>query len=44
MGFPDVDMGDEQAFVSALLDNRGQSTMSFPKLSSEMALDKTEEK
>lgn len=50
MGFPDVDMGDEQAFVSALLDNKGESTMSFPKLSSVGALnshgseDKTEEK
>jgi len=50
MGFPDVDMGDEQAFVSALLDNKGESTMSFPKLSSVGALnshgseDKSEEK
>jgi hypothetical protein len=35
MGFPDLDMGDEQAFVSALLENNGQSTMSFPKLGSE---------
>lgn len=33
MGFPDLDMGDESAFVSALLENSGQSTMSFPKLS-----------
>lgn len=36
MGFPDLDMGDEQAFVSALLENSGQSTMSFPKLASDM--------
>lgn len=36
MGFPDLDMGDEQAFVSALLENSGQSTMSFPKFNSEM--------
>ena len=34
MGFPDLDMGDESAFVSALLENSGQSTMSFPKLNS----------
>jgi len=38
MGFPDLDMGDEQAFVSALLENSGQSTMSFPKLGSDMHL------
>jgi hypothetical protein len=38
MGFPDLDMGDEQAFVSALLENNGQSHMSFPKLGSEMHL------
>lgn len=36
MGFPDLDMGDEQAFVSALLENSGQSTMSFPKLGSDV--------
>lgn len=36
MGFPDLDMGDEQAFVSALLENSGQSTMSFPKLGSDL--------
>ena len=38
MGFPDLDMGDEQAFVSALLENNGQSHMSFPKLGSDMHL------
>lgn len=32
MGFPDLDMGDEQAFVSALLDNTGQSALSFRDL------------
>eukprot|EP00579_Thalassiosira_antarctica_P008621 CAMPEP_0201884900 /NCGR_PEP_ID=MMETSP0902-20130614/17612_1 /ASSEMBLY_ACC=CAM_ASM_000551 /TAXON_ID=420261 /ORGANISM="Thalassiosira antarctica, Strain CCMP982" /LENGTH=1000 /DNA_ID=CAMNT_0048413915 /DNA_START=188 /DNA_END=3190 /DNA_ORIENTATION=- len=36
MGFPDLDMGDEQAFVSALLENSGQGTMSFPKLHSDL--------
>ena len=36
MGFADLDMGDEQAFVSALLENSGQSIMSFPKLNSEI--------
>mmetsp|Transcript_17566 Transcript_17566/g.30973 ORF Transcript_17566/g.30973 Transcript_17566/m.30973 type:complete len:667 (-) Transcript_17566:429-2429(-) len=36
MGFPDLDMGDEQAFVSALLENSGLSTMSFPKLHSDL--------
>ncbi len=35
-GFPDLDMGDEQAFVSALLENSGQSVMSFPKLNSDL--------
>lgn len=34
MGFPDMDMGDEQAFVQGLLEGSGQSTMSFPKLDS----------
>jgi len=38
MGFPELDMGDEQAFVSALLENSGGGVggagMSFPKLSS----------
>lgn len=41
MGFPDLDMGDEQAFVSALLENSGQSTMSFPKLNSELHMHTT---
>jgi hypothetical protein len=41
MGFPDLDMGDEQAFVSALLDNSGQSTMSFPKLNSHLDMHAT---
>lgn len=35
LGFPDLDMGDEQAFVSALLENSGQSSISFPKLNSD---------
>ena len=34
--FPDLDMGDDQAFVSALLDNQGQSHLSFSKLHSEL--------
>lgn len=36
--FPDLEMGDEQAFVSALLDEPSgyDGTMSFPKLNSEM--------
>jgi hypothetical protein len=38
MGFPDLDMGDEQAFVSALLENSGQSTISFPKLNSDLGV------
>lgn len=39
MGFPDLDMGDEQAFVSALLENSGQgSAMSFPKLGSDVQM------
>lgn len=33
--FPDLDMGDDQAFVSALLD-QGQSHLSFSKLHSEL--------
>jgi hypothetical protein len=36
MGFPDLDMGDEQAFFSELLENSRQSPMSFPKLNSDM--------
>lgn len=36
VGFPDLDMGDEQAFVSALLENSGPSIMSFPKLNSDL--------
>ena len=36
MGFPDLDMGDEQAFVSALLETSGPSSMSFPKLGSDL--------
>lgn len=36
MGFPELDMGDEQAFVSALLETSGQSTVNFPKLHSEL--------
>lgn len=38
MGFPDLDMGDEQAFVSALLENSGQSSISFPKLHSDLGV------
>ena len=38
VGFPDLDMGDEQAFVSALLENSGQSIMSFPKLNSDLQM------
>ena len=38
VGFPDLDMGDEQAFVSALLENSGPSIMSFPKLNSDLHL------
>ena len=41
MGFPDLDMGDESAFVSALLENSGQSTMSFPKLNSALDMSNT---
>ncbi len=37
MGFPDLDMGDEQAFVSALLETSGGG-VSFPKLGSEMGM------
>mmetsp|Transcript_23558 Transcript_23558/g.49344 ORF Transcript_23558/g.49344 Transcript_23558/m.49344 type:complete len:1138 (-) Transcript_23558:485-3898(-) len=36
MGFPELDMGDEQAFVSALLETSGQSTVNFPKLHSDL--------
>ena len=36
MGFPNIDMGDEEAFVSALLENLGQSTKSFPELHSDL--------
>lgn len=36
LGFPDLDMGDEQAFVSALLETSGPSSISFPKLGSDM--------
>jgi len=38
MGFPYLDMGDEQAFVSALLETSGPSSMSFPKLGSDMQM------
>ena len=34
--FPDLDMGDDQAFVSALLTDQGQSHLSFSKLHSEL--------
>jgi len=36
MGFPELDMGDDQAFVSALLETSGQSTVNFPKLHSDL--------
>ena len=35
MSFPDLDMGDEQAFVSALLDTSKESTLSFSKWGSQ---------
>jgi hypothetical protein len=35
MSFPDLDMGDEQAFVSALLDTSKESVMSFSKWGSQ---------
>mmetsp|Transcript_12773 Transcript_12773/g.26814 ORF Transcript_12773/g.26814 Transcript_12773/m.26814 type:complete len:328 (+) Transcript_12773:338-1321(+) len=39
MSFPDLGMGDEQAFVSALLDDNGQnSTISFPKFNSDLGV------
>jgi len=41
LGFPDMDMGDEQAFVSALLDNTGQGKIIFPKLASDVHLSQT---
>lgn len=34
--FPDLDVGDDQEFVSALLENQGQSHLSFSKLHSEL--------
>lgn len=43
MGFPDLDMGDESAFVSALLENSGQSTMSFPKFNSALDMSNTDQ-
>lgn len=39
MSFPDLGMGDEQAFVSALLEDNGQnSTISFPKFHSDLGV------
>ncbi len=39
MGFPDLGMGDDQAFVSALLDDNGQnSIISFPKFHSDLGV------
>lgn len=35
MSFPDLDMGDEQAFVSALLDTSKESALSFSKWGSQ---------
>jgi len=38
MSFPDLDMGDEQAFVSALLDTSKESMISFSKWGSQIGV------
>jgi hypothetical protein len=38
MSFPDLDMGDEQAFVSALLDTSKESVISFSKWGSQIGV------
>jgi hypothetical protein len=43
MSFPDLDMGDEQAFVSALLDTSKESALSFSKWGSQNLAEMEEE-
>lgn len=43
MSFPDLDMGDEHAFVSALLDSSKESVISFSKWGSQIGVAEMEE-
>ena len=43
MSFPDLDMGDEHAFVSALLDSSKESVISFSKWGSQIGVAEMED-